>query len=613
MRRTVALLAFTLLPLALCRCECGDGGVTQSAPDLRIEPSALEFGTVCVGDTRTLPLVLRNVGAAPLEFSQVAVDGAGYTLVDAPADVGPQSLHEMGVAFTPSGPDDVVGTLHVDSNDPDQPSAQVTLSGNGFAGKRKEFFVTCPVAGGGNGRCAFLDFYTYDGAQNRIAPLAGTEVTRTATLRNKGCGELHVNEIRFRPIEGAPAADAQLFVLDAPAPPLILRGGETTEMSVRFVSPGGEASNPGVEAVLIADDPDQAEWTLGLFAESVAPSLGVEPDALTFFDASEGVPTAKSFTIVNRGSGPLEVQSVDLVPEGGTQDFVAQPAGGAAPFTMQPSDFAPGGADERVVNVTYTASGQGSDKAHVEVASAAGQTASVLLVGGAFPRLRVEWKNAVGQFGAPPVDFGETATGARGLFREVRIVNDGKAALLLRGISLSWNPGGGFGLAELPATFPIGVAREGGSLQFKVTFDDAVRLRDDRAKLAIETDDPLFGSAGGVAEFDVTSRNEPNFDPVADFLIQGAARVGQPLGLDASPSTGPEAGDTLSFAWVLARKPEGSTAKLSSANTVLSGIVSETANLTGGPDRPGDYLVVLTVTDQFGSFGRKTTLIRVQP
>jgi hypothetical protein len=502
--------------------------------------------------------------------------------------------------------------LNVESNDPDRPQEQVTLAGRGFAGKRRDFFVRCPVAGGGLGRCAFLDFYATDSAGARAAVLAGTEVTRTATLQNKGCAELHVNEIQFRPIEGAPATDAQLFVLDAPALPLRLLGGETAELQVRFAPPRGEPSSPGVEVVVVHDDPDQGDWTLGLFAEAVAPSLGVEPEALTFYEASQGVPIAKSFTLINRGSGPLNVESVTLVPEAGTTDFVAQPAGGAAPFTLAANDFAPGGNDERIVNVTYTASGQGSDKGRVDVQSADGQTASVLVVGGAFPRLRVEWKDDLQQLVPPPIDFGPTATGARALTRDVRIVNEGKAGLTVKGIQLSWNPGGGFGLADLPG-LPAGVAIEGGSVRFKVTFDDAVRLRNDQAKVAIETDDPLFATAGGVAEYDIYSTNEPNFDPVADFLVVGNPQVGQPLGLDASPSTGPEAGDTLTYAWVLARKPEGSTAKLSSANAVASSIVSDTPNYTTTPDRPGDYLVVLTVTDQFGSFGRKTTLIRVQP
>lgn len=78
--------------------------------------------------------------------------------------------------------------------------------------------------------------------------------------------------------------------------------------------------------------------------------------------------------------------------------------------------------------------------------------------------------------------------------------------------------------------------------------------------------------------------------------LQGPAAVGQPVDLDASSSSD-EDGGSLHFRWVLARRPDGSQARLAGGEGPRARFV---------PDAPGEYEVAVLVHD--GSESARATL-----
>jgi subtilisin family serine protease len=98
------------------------------APDIRLSTTALAFGTVFTGGTRTDTLVVRNVGTDELVVSGVT-SPSPYTVSVTAFSLAPTASETLLVHFHPVSPGPYTGTLNVASNDADQPSLDVSLDG----------------------------------------------------------------------------------------------------------------------------------------------------------------------------------------------------------------------------------------------------------------------------------------------------------------------------------------------------------------------------------------------------------------------------------------------------------------------------------------------------
>lgn len=85
----------------------------------------------------------------------------------------------------------------------------------------------------------------------------------------------------------------------------------------------------------------------------------------------------------------------------------------------------------------------------------------------------------------------------------------------------------------------------------------------------------------------INATDGSNQAPVADAGPNFVSRLGQAVTLDASRSSDPE-GDPLTYRWTLLSKPAGSLVFLQNASS---------ANASLNPDRLGDYVLELTVSD----------------
>ena len=90
-----------------------------------------------------------------------------------------------------------------------------------------------------------------------------------------------------------------------------------------------------------------------------------------------------------------------------------------------------------------------------------------------------------------------------------------------------------------------------------------------------------------------TPEPEPNKPPVPKVATTNTTgTLGGTLVLDGSGSSDPE-GKALTYKWTIKSQPPGSTATITNATSAVAGLV---------PDKPGTYVLVLTVTDVSGSF-----------
>lgn len=107
-----------------------------TAPEIEVTPSALDFGTVTPGRTKELTLAVRNVGTAVLQVTTLALESSGssFALVSpaAPFDLAPSAERSVVVRFAPTSPGEQIDTLVIVSNDADEATVRVPLTGVGM-------------------------------------------------------------------------------------------------------------------------------------------------------------------------------------------------------------------------------------------------------------------------------------------------------------------------------------------------------------------------------------------------------------------------------------------------------------------------------------------------
>jgi hypothetical protein len=100
-------------------------------PDIAVEPSALTFGTVAVGFSRALQVIVKNLGPGELDLTSLSADDPAFTAVASFDTLIPFGSAYVLVTFAPAGPGVVASSLRVGTNDPDEPEVTLPLSGTG--------------------------------------------------------------------------------------------------------------------------------------------------------------------------------------------------------------------------------------------------------------------------------------------------------------------------------------------------------------------------------------------------------------------------------------------------------------------------------------------------
>lgn len=90
------------------------------------------FGATLVGGSSTRSILVKNVGGKTLAYT-TTVDGSGFTVTQNPAaNLSTATSTTLNITFTAAAAGSVNGTLHIISNDPDEASFEIALTGTGI-------------------------------------------------------------------------------------------------------------------------------------------------------------------------------------------------------------------------------------------------------------------------------------------------------------------------------------------------------------------------------------------------------------------------------------------------------------------------------------------------
>src|SRR6185503_3639213 len=103
-----------------------------AAADIALAPDTLRFAGTVVGGSRVDTVQVSNPGSQTLHVTGVATT-APFSVPAGGFDLAPGAIRKLAVTFAPGSPGPFVRSLVVSSDDPDEPTASVALSGSGLA------------------------------------------------------------------------------------------------------------------------------------------------------------------------------------------------------------------------------------------------------------------------------------------------------------------------------------------------------------------------------------------------------------------------------------------------------------------------------------------------
>ena len=212
--------------------------VKPPSPAITLNPDSLDFSTVPAGASVTQATTVGNPGSRDLVVAAIALctgTSGEFTWSQAvPFTVSPGSHMTLSITYAPSDSGIDNGCMHIASNDPESPSATLSVTG---AGTVPPTLSLVPSS---------LGFGTV---------VVGTSRTMWAQIRNPGSFELMISGI------GRCQGTGSEFAWSPPAP-LVVGPGGTLDLSVTY-SPSDVGSDGGCLSI-VSNDPTNPTRALNL-------------------------------------------------------------------------------------------------------------------------------------------------------------------------------------------------------------------------------------------------------------------------------------------------------------------------------------------------------------
>lgn len=370
----------------------GRGIVAEPTP-----PAEVSFLDTTVGQTRSAPIKVRNLGDDPMIISGIAIGGANapdFRVSDSSCvgrSVSPGSDCDLQASFVPT--------------DPSLRNGTVIITGN-FAGSRIVALKGTGLPSGASIAVApeSIDF----GPQT----LGSETVPRSITIRNTGGAELRVTSIATR---GGNADDFLEKSDTCSGAAVPANGSCTAQYAFKPRANGTRISTIVVKSNGASDDQLIPVSGRGVAASGI---LGVTPVDVDFGSQRAGTTsTVRSVRLSNTGSAQLTIASLGIDPNNGAFKIRNQEAATSCRSGQQ-LPARTGGCN---AELTFTPTVAGTQCASLIVDSdAPGSPHAVRLCGqGSAPSLVV----------ASSVDFDDQSQGGLGASRTLTLSNAGDAPL----------------------------------------------------------------------------------------------------------------------------------------------------------------------------------------
>ncbi len=229
-------VALGLLPLAAVLsvgCQPNDVNVNRLTPDIAVAPENVDYGDVVVLYSETELIQIINAGRAPLEITDISVDGGSDSFEINPSSITLEADESVPieVVFSPQKYIEYTPNLVITSNDEDSPTVSIPLTGEGVEGPTPDIAIDQ----------GSLDFGTIT---------VGETGNSWFTISNEGDGPLNIEDVV---LEGS---GSFTLMNDPEGQTLATEGDEATVIVV--YEPTGESGDNG-SITITSNDPDEPE------------------------------------------------------------------------------------------------------------------------------------------------------------------------------------------------------------------------------------------------------------------------------------------------------------------------------------------------------------------
>ncbi len=266
--------------------------VEGPAPNIAVNPSSVNFGSVPVGGSKPDTVTVNNTGGDTLTVSSFFTNPSFVASPIGPGFVLPGQSSKIEVRFQPGSVGVFNDSLTINSNDPDSSVVKVPLSGTGIAPN----IAVNPLS-------INLDTVVVGGLKqdSLVISNTGNDTLRLGTVSKTGP---NTAAFSFNPI---------LPNLSGTA---IVPGGNI-KVIVNF-SPGAVGPKSAT-LVIPSNDPDAAEDTVFVALTGVAvappvPNIAVNPDSVDFGTVQVGGSKSDTLMVSNTGTDTLNISTISTSP-----------------------------------------------------------------------------------------------------------------------------------------------------------------------------------------------------------------------------------------------------------------------------------------------------------
>ena len=329
-------------------------------PVIAVQQTAVNFGTVEVGQTGQRTITIMNTGTAPLEVTGIESDVPGLTFTPSTFTLAPNGSRTVTITFPSSTAGTFSGNITISSNDPDRATRTLSVS----------VIVQPPPVPVIAVQQTAVDFGAIE---------AGQTGQQTFTIENTGTAPLEVTGIE---------SDVSGLTFEPSMFTLAPNGSRT----VTITFPSSTAGTFSGNITISSNDPDRTTRTLSvsvIVQAAPAPVLVVGEPAIDFGSIDAEKTAQQTFTIENTGTAPLEITGIESDVSG---------------LTFEPSMFtlAPNGS--QTVTITFPKPMEGEFSGRINILSNDPDRAKLMLtISGVVQPLSLEARSDFSRDGA--IDF----------------------------------------------------------------------------------------------------------------------------------------------------------------------------------------------------------------
>ena len=418
-------------------------------PDISATPLSKNYGDVVVGASSPQIFTVSNTGTANLNVtssSLTGTDAAMFQILNGANafTLSPGGSKEVTVQFQPSSSGGKTATLQFVSNDPDEGTFNISLSGTAIA---QPDIAISPTS------------------KNYGSVVLGQSKQQIFSISNTGSASLEVTSTSLS------GGQSDQFAIINGGGAFSLASGASHDMTVRFTP--SSVGTKSTSLSIASNDPDENPLTISLSGSGIViPDIHSAQTDHSYGDVYLGSSSSFTFQIQNTGNGDLHVSSTTL---GGTCPGQFAIKGGGGTFTV-----VPGGSRNVIVAFEPTILGYSSSILILQSDDPDENPYNLTISGNgiAIPAPNISVSPTSYQYGSLVVGTGSNKTFV--------VSNTGNADLHLSGIALSGSEASHFSIQSGGSDATV----TPGSQQNIVVRFQPLSVGSKSALLSITSDDP---------------------------------------------------------------------------------------------------------------------------